>query len=80
MGNRLTKIYTRTGDAGMTGLGDGRRIEKNSHRIEAIGAVDELNCAIGMTLVPEVRPTIRDTLSEVQHNLVALGGELSMPG
>jgi cob(I)alamin adenosyltransferase len=80
MGNRLTKIYTRTGDAGMTGLGDGRRIEKNSHRIEAIGAVDELNCAIGMTLVPEVRPTIRDTLSEVQHKLFDLGGELSMPG
>jgi cob(I)alamin adenosyltransferase len=79
MGNRLSKIYTRTGDGGSTGLGDGRRVEKDSPRIEAIGTVDELNSAIGMVLVAEIRPTIRDTLSEVQHKLFDLGGELSMP-
>lgn len=80
MGNRLSKIYTRTGDTGTTGLGDGQRIAKDSLRIEAIGTIDELNCAVGMTLVPEIRATIRDTLSEVQHKLFDLGGELSMPG
>ncbi|MCP5419824.1 MAG: cob(I)yrinic acid a,c-diamide adenosyltransferase [Gammaproteobacteria bacterium] len=80
MGHRLSKIYTRTGDKGTTGLGDGGRIDKDSLRIETIGQVDELNCTIGMVLVHEVRATIRDCLSEVQHKLFDLGGELSMPG
>ncbi len=79
MGNRLSKIYTRTGDQGATGLGSGERVSKDSLRIEVIGAVDELNCAIGMVLIAELRDTIRDTLSEVQHKLFYLGGELSMP-
>lgn len=80
MGNRLSKIYTRTGDQGMTGLGDGSRVGKDSRRIEAIGEIDELNCVIGMVLVHEIRPAIRDILSEAQHKLFDLGGELSMPG
>lgn len=80
MGNRLSKIYTRTGDSGTTGLGDGRRVDKDSARIEVIGDVDELNCAVGITLVAEVRTDIRFTLSEIQHKLFDLGGELSMPG
>lgn len=80
MGNRLSKIYTRTGDKGTTGLGDGGRADKDSLRIETIGQIDELNCTIGMVLVHDIRPTIRDSLNEVQHKLFDLGGELSMPG
>lgn len=80
MGNRLSKIYTRTGDEGTTGLGDGERITKDSLRVGVMGDVDELNCAVGMTLVPEIRDEIRATLSEVQHKLFDLGGELCMPG
>jgi cob(I)alamin adenosyltransferase len=80
MGHRLSKIYTRTGDQGTTGLGDGGRIDKDSLRIETIGQVDELNCTIGMVLVYDIRAAIRDSLSEVQHKLFDLGGELSMPG
>ena len=59
MGHRLTKIYTRTGDAGTTGLGDGSRVSKNSLRIEAIGAVDELNSAIGVLLAETLAETVR---------------------
>lgn len=80
MGNRLSKIYTRTGDQGMTGLGDGSRVGKDSRRIEVIGEIDELNCVIGMILTHEMRPAIKAILSEVQHKLFDLGGELSMPG
>jgi len=80
MGKRLSKIYTRTGDDGTTGLGNGERVAKDSLRIEAIGAVDELNCAVGMALVHDVRDNIRNTLNEIQHKLFDLGGELSMPG
>ncbi len=80
MGHRLSKIYTRTGDKGTTGLGGGERVAKNSPRIEAIGNVDELNSAIGMVLACEIRDDIRESLSEVQHRLFDLGGELSMPG
>ncbi|QQS55426.1 MAG: cob(I)yrinic acid a,c-diamide adenosyltransferase [Candidatus Competibacteraceae bacterium] len=80
MGNRLSKIYTRTGDKGSTGLGNGDRVAKDCPRIEAIGAVDELNCIIGRVLVHDLRESIRDCLQEVQHKLFDLGGELSVPG
>lgn len=80
MGNRLSKIYTRTGDKGTTGLGSGERVDKDSLRIEAIGTVDELNCTVGMVLVHDIRDNLRSTLSEIQHKLFDLGGELSMPG
>jgi cob(I)alamin adenosyltransferase len=81
MGNRLSKIYTRTGDDGTTGLTGGSRVPKDSPRIEAIGAVDELNSAIGVVLaVPDLPPAIGLCLLEVQHDLFDLGGELSMPG
>ncbi|MGB5065198.1 MAG: cob(I)yrinic acid a,c-diamide adenosyltransferase [Candidatus Competibacter sp.] len=80
MGNRLSKIYTRTGDKGTTGLGNGDRVAKDCLRIEAIGAVDELNCIIGRVLVHDLREPIRDCLQEAQHKLFDLGGELSIPG
>ena len=80
MGNRLSKIYTRTGDQGTTGLGGGERVNKDNARIEVIGDVDELNCAIGVVLVHDLRDSIRNCLNEVQHKLFDLGGELSMPG
>ena len=80
MGNRLSKIYTRTGDKGTTGLGNGERVAKDCPRIEAIGAVDELNCTIGRVLVHDLREAIRDCLQEAQHKLFNLGGELSIPG
>ena len=80
MGHRLSKIYTRTGDKGTTGLGGGERVDKDSLRIEAIGNVDELNSAIGMVLACAIRDEIRGILNEVQHKLFDLGGELSMPG
>lgn len=80
MGNRLSKIYTRTGDAGTTGLSGGERTPKDSLRIDVIGEVDELNCAVGMVRAHKIRPEIQTVLSEVQHKLFDLGGELSMPG
>ena len=80
MGNRLSKIYTRTGDDGTTGLGNGERVAKDSLRIETIGAVDELNCAIGRVLVHDLRDAMRECLQAVQHKLFDLGGELSIPG
>ena len=80
MGNRLSKIYTRTGDGGTTGLGNGERVAKDCPRIEAIGAVDELNCAIGRVLAHDLREEIRGCLQEAQHKLFDLGGELSIPG
>jgi cob(I)alamin adenosyltransferase len=80
MANRLSKIYTRTGDAGTTGLGDGSRVAKNSLRIEAIGAIDELNSALGVLLAEAVSQQVRADLLNVQHDLFDLGGELSIPG
>ena len=80
MGHRLSKITTRTGDAGETGLGDGSRLPKDSPRVRALGDVDELNCALGLVLAEELPQELRAALSEVQHDLFDLGGELSIPG
>ena len=81
MGNRLSKIYTRTGDDGSTGLGDGARVPKESLRVEAYGTVDETNSAIGVVLaVPALPAPISSCLTGVQHDLFDLGGELCIPG
>lgn len=80
MGHRLSKIYTRTGDAGSTGLGDGTRVPKTHARIEAYGAVDEANSAIGMALAASIPDDVARVLTRVQHELFDLGGELSVPG
>jgi cob(I)alamin adenosyltransferase len=80
MGKRLTKIYTRTGDRGDTGLADGSRAAKDAPRIAAIGDVDELNSALGMLLAEELPPALRATLLSIQHDMFDLGGELSIPG
>lgn len=81
MGNRLSKIVTRTGDDGTTGLGDGSRVAKDCARVEAVGAIDEANSAIGIVLAVDAVPdAVRDCLVEVQHDLFELGGELCIPG
>ena len=80
MGNRLTKIYTRTGDAGTTGLGDGSRIAKDAPRIHALGDVDELNSCLGVLLCEELPEHTRAELLRIQHDLFDLGGELCIPG
>ena len=81
MGNRLSKIYTRTGDNGTTGLGDGSRVDKDAARVEAYGTVDEANSAIGAILATDVLPdAAADCLTDVQHDLFELGGELCIPG
>jgi cob(I)alamin adenosyltransferase len=80
MGHRLSKIYTRTGDTGETGLGDGSRVAKDHARIEAIGAVDELNCSLGVLLCEPLAGDVSDLLTGIQHILFELGGELSIPG
>lgn len=81
MGNRLSKIVTRTGDTGTTGLGDGSRVPKDSPRIEAIGAVDELNTAIGLLrATPGLTVAVSTCLLRIQHDLFDLGGELAVPG
>ena len=80
MGNRLSKIYTRTGDDGSTGLGDGSRVAKDSLRVEAYGTVDEANSCIGLVLASEVPDDVRQLLTAVQHQLFDLGGELCIPG
>jgi cob(I)alamin adenosyltransferase len=81
MGNRLTKIYTRTGDDGSTGLGDGARVAKESLRVEAYGTVDETNSFIGVLLaMPTLPAAIKTCLTDVQHDLFDLGGELCIPG
>jgi cob(I)alamin adenosyltransferase len=81
MGNRLSKIYTRTGDDGTTGLGDGSRVRKDTARVEAYGTVDEANSTIGMILaVPGIPAGIAEVLARVQHELFDLGGELCIPG
>ena len=80
MGNRLSKIYTRTGDDGSTGLGDGTRVAKDSARVAAYGTVDELNSALGVVLACELPEPVRECLVSVQHQLFDLGGELCIPG
>ncbi|MFZ9087083.1 MAG: cob(I)yrinic acid a,c-diamide adenosyltransferase [Steroidobacteraceae bacterium] len=81
MGNRLSRIFTRTGDEGLTGLGDGTRVAKDCARVTAYGTVDECNSAIGMVLaVPGIPTSVADLLVEVQHDLFDLGGELCIPG
>ena len=80
MGHRLSKITTRTGDSGETGLGDGSRVSKDSPRVKALGDVDELNSAIGLMLAEDVPQALRDAFTQVQQDLLDLGGELSIPG
>ena len=79
-GNRLSKIITRTGDAGTTGLGDGSRTTKGSLRIDSIGEVDELNSSLGLLLCEEIPEQVHAALLDIQHDLFDLGGELCMPG
>src|SRR6266850_3846087 len=80
MGHRLSKITTRTGDAGDTGLGDGSRVSKASARVQALGDLDELNSAIGLLAAEELPPELGELLAQVQHDLFDLGGEVSIPG
>ena len=80
MGNRLSKIYTRTGDDGSTGLGDGSRVGKDSARVAAYGTVDEANSSVGVLLAVELPAPVRDLLTAIQHQLFDLGGELCIPG
>ncbi len=80
MGNRLSKIATRTGDDGTTGLGDGSRVAKDDLRIRAIGDVDELNSTLGVLLAESLPPDVRELLLTIQQELFNLGGELSIPG
>ena len=79
MGNRLSKIYTRTGDKGTTGMGDGSRVEKDSLRVAAIGDTDELNSVIGMVICKCSDGDVKETLITIQHDLFNLGGQLTMP-
>ncbi len=80
MGHRLSKIYTRTGDAGTTGLGDGSRTSKDSDRIHTLGEVDELNSVIGLLLTEPLPDDIRELMTDVQNDLFDLGGEVCIPG
>jgi cob(I)alamin adenosyltransferase len=80
MGHRLSKITTRTGDAGSTGLGDGSRVGKDSLRIAALGDVDELNSLLGVLLCEELPGEVRELLLDIQHDLFDLGGEIAVPG
>ncbi|MEK7885415.1 cob(I)yrinic acid a,c-diamide adenosyltransferase [Methyloversatilis sp. NSM2] len=80
MGHRLSKIATRTGDGGETGLGDGTRVSKSSARIHALGDVDELNSALGVLLCEDMPADLSALLTEIQHDLFDLGGELAIPG
>jgi cob(I)alamin adenosyltransferase len=80
MGHRLSKIATRTGDDGTTGLGDGSRVQKDDARIAAIGDVDELNSQIGVLLCEPLPGSVREALVDIQHDLFDLGGELCIPG
>ncbi len=79
MGNRLSKIYTKTGDDGTTGLGDGSRVKKDSIRIEAMGDIDELNCNIGLLRAEKLPEKIDALLKQIQNSLFDLGGEISIP-
>ena len=79
MANRLSKIYTKTGDDGTTGLGDGSRIAKDSLRVDAMGDVDELNSVIGMLLCEPISMRLSEVLTKVQHDLFNVGGEICIP-
>ena len=80
MGKRLTQIATRTGDDGTTGLGDGTRTDKDALRVHAMGDVDELNSVLGVLACEDLPDDVRAALSDIQHDLFDLGGELSIPG
>lgn len=80
MGKRLSKIYTRTGDEGTTGLGDGSRVAKDHVRVVAYGTTDELNATVGMVLAEDLPEGLREPLLRIQHDLFDLGGELCVPG
>jgi cob(I)alamin adenosyltransferase len=80
VGHRLSKIYTRTGDDGTTGLADGSRVDKDDARVEAMGAVDELNSCVGAILSHEIPTDMRECLTDVQHALFDIGGEIAIPG
>ena len=80
MGHRLSRIVTRTGDDGTTGLGDGTRVSKASGRVAAMGDLDELNSALGCVLAEPLPEAVRAALATVQNDLFDLGGELSIPG
>ena len=80
MGHRLSKIYTRTGDKGTTGLADGSRIDKDAERVATMGDVDELNCHIGNILLNPLETDVVECLTDVQHALFDIGGELAIPG
>ena len=81
MGHRLSKIYTRTGDDGTTGLANGERVDKWDERVEAFGDIDETNSAIGIVLSePALPSTVRESLIRIQHELFELGAELALPG
>jgi cob(I)alamin adenosyltransferase len=80
MGNRLSKIATRTGDNGTTGLGDGSRVDKDSLRVQAMGDVDEMNSHLGLLLSEDLPAGLREELFTIQHDLFDLGGELCIPG
>ncbi|MCW5661121.1 MAG: cob(I)yrinic acid a,c-diamide adenosyltransferase [Burkholderiaceae bacterium] len=80
MGHRLTRIATRTGDDGTTGLADGSRVPKSHLRIAALGDVDELNSQLGVLLAEPLPDDVRVLLQQIQHQLFNLGGELSLPG
>lgn len=80
MGNRLSKIATRTGDDGTTGLGDGSRVDKDALRVQAMGDVDELNSHLGLLLCEDMPADLREELVTIQHDLFDLGGELCIPG
>jgi cob(I)alamin adenosyltransferase len=80
MGHRLSKIITRTGDGGETGLGDGSRVRKDNPRVAALGEIDELNSALGVLLAEPLADKIRSDLQSIQHDLFDLGGDVSIPG
>lgn len=80
MGHRLSKIYTRTGDQGTTGLGDGQRVSKDHPRVEAYGTVDELNSVLGVLLTEDLPEATRTLLTDIQHDLFDVGSELCVPG
>jgi cob(I)alamin adenosyltransferase len=80
MANRLTKIVTRTGDDGTTGLGDGTRVGKDSPRVQALGDIDELNSALGVAIAEDLPDHVRAMLLAIQNDLFDLGGEVCIPG
>jgi cob(I)alamin adenosyltransferase len=80
MSHRLTRIVTRTGDDGTTGLGDGTRTRKDAARIQAMGDIDELNSSLGLVLAEDVPAELREVLAAVQNDLFDLGGEVCIPG